>query len=248
MPPRFASPTFQLSGLGTQYLIYVETFAGVDASGPWPVVICLDGDDQFATLCSARKKLAAKQPLPPLLLVGIGYGASYREPGNQRVRDYTSSAIEGAPQAGGADAFLEFIINTLWPELERRYPIHPTVRGIAGHSLGALFALHALFKPQPFFNRVLASAPSLWWDERILLKQAADLRATQASLPASLFLSVGGKDSDSMVSDLDMLETQLNGNPFDELVISPALFPEHNHFNAVGVGFRSGLAALFSQD
>ena len=245
MTPPQPSPTFHLTGLGTRYSFYVEP-PPAPAAEPWPVVLCLDGDDQFSTLCEARKKLAAKHPLPPLLLVGIGYGASYQKPGNHRARDYTSVAIEGAPDGGGADAFLDFLTTQLWPELAKRYPIHPDIRGIAGHSLSALFALHALFKPAPFFNRILASAPSIWWGDRILLQQAADLRAAQSTLPARVFLSVGLKDSPSMVTDLDLLEKQLAQKPFSQLHIHSERFPEHNHYNAIGVGFRAGLTSLFS--
>ena len=237
--------TFHLTGLDTRYTVYVDPPAPPSDSS-WPVVLCLDGDDQFSILCAARKKLAAKHPLPPLLLVGIGYGASYQQPGNHRARDYTSVAIEGAPNGGGADAFLDFLMTQLWPELARRYPVHPDLRCIAGHSLGALFALHALFKPAPFFNRVLASAPSLWWGDRILLQQAAALRTSQSVLPARVFLGVGLKDSPSMVTDLDLLEAQLAENPFAQLDILRERFPDHNHFNAIAPGFRSGLTALFS--
>lgn len=241
------SPAFHLTGLDTRYSIYVGPPPATPTSAPWPVVLCLDGDDQFQILCEAREKLAETRPLPPLLLVGIGYGASYQEPGNRRARDYTSAPIEGAPDGGGADAFLDFLTTRLWPELARRYPIHADIRGIAGHSLGALFALHALFKPEPFFNRILASAPSLWWGDRILLQQAAALRATQSVLPARAYLGVGLRDSPSMITDLDLLEAQLDQKPFDRLVLHRERFPKKNHFNSIGPGFRGGLTALFSQ-
>ena len=247
MPASHQAPaTFTLDSPDTRYVIRVAPPAVSDPA-PWIVLLCLDGDDQFGILCDAHSALVASgHLLPPLLLVGIGYGASYRSPANRRARDYTSVAIEGAPDGGGADAFLGFLITQLWPELGRRYPIHSDIRGIAGHSLGALFALHALFKPAPFFNRILASAPSIWWGDRVLLQQAADLRAAQSTLPARVFLSVGLKDSPSMVTDLDLLEKQLAGNPFSQLHILSERFPEHNHYNAISVGFRAGLTALFS--
>jgi uncharacterized protein len=241
MPP---APAFHLDALDTHYTIYVEAPA---TPGPWPVLLCLDGDDQFPLLCEARASLLADHPaLAPILLVGIGYGASYQQPGNHRARDYTAVPIEGAPDGGGADAFLDFLISQLWPELARRYPIHPDIRGIAGHSLGALFALHALFKPVPFFNRILASAPSIWWGDRILLQQAAALRAAQSTLPARAFLGVGLRDSPSMITDLDLLEAQLDRAPFAGLILHRERFPKKNHFNSIGPGFRAGLLSLFS--
>ena len=246
MPSPRPAPAFQLTGLDTRYALYAEPPSAPVTTAPWPVLLCLDGDDQFPLLCEARQKLSEPHPLPPLLLVGIGYGASYQEPGNRRARDYTSAPIEGAPDGGGADAFLDFLQTTLWPELARRYPIHPDIRGIAGHSLGALFALHALFKPAPFFNRILASAPSIWWGDRILLQQAAGLRTAQAKLPARVHLSVGLRDSTSMITDLDLLEAQLSAQPFADLVLHRERFPKKNHFNSINPAFRAGLTALFS--
>jgi uncharacterized protein len=241
-PPQSA---FQLDALATRYPVYVDT---PTAAGPWPVLLCLDGDDQFPLLREARASLVATHPaLASILLVGLGYGASYQQPGNRRARDYTSVPIQGAPDGGGADAFLDFLKTQLWPELARRYPIHTDIRGIAGHSLGALFALHALFKPAPFFNRILASAPSIWWGDRILLAHVSALRSAQSALPARVFLSVGLRDSPSMITDLDLLQTELGNDPFTGLVIHREDFPKKNHFNSINPGFRSGLLSLFAQ-
>ena len=238
---------FALEGLGLRYVIRVEApFPVKHAVEPWPVLLCLDGDNQFAALCQARAAVGKDHALPPLLLVGVGYGASYQEPANRRVRDYTPCPIEGAPEGGGADAFLEFLITRLWPELERRFPVSPAIRGIAGHSLGALFALHALFNPRPFFNRVLASAPSIWWGERAVLGAATTRHASDTSLPARLFLGVGARDSASMTGDLDLLEARMQAAPFRGLVIGSGRFASKNHYNSIHPGFRAGLRFLFS--
>lgn len=246
-------PPFQVDGLGGRYLIRVDAppksaHAGRSpGDAPCPVLLCLDGDDQFEILRKARTEAANKQPLSPLLLVGVGYGASYQEPGNHRIRDYTPCPIEGEPEGGGAEAFHDFLVTTLWPELARRYSISHDTRGVAGHSLGGLFGLHALFRPRPFFNRVLASSPSLWWGERAVLAAATSLHATGVPLPARLFLSVGARDSASMVDDLDLLESRLAAAPFRELVIGRERFPRKKHFDAIEPGFRAGLAFLFSE-
>lgn len=245
MPPSHPEPAFHLPGLDARYAIHVDAPANATFT-PWPVLLCLDGDDQFTLLREARASLVATHPeLSALLLVGVGYGASYQEPGNRRARDYTPCPIEGAPDGGGADAFLDFLKDTLWPELALRYPVHPDIRGIAGHSLGALFALHALFKPAPFFNRVLASAPSIWWGDRILLRQASALRDAQSALSSRVHLGVGLRDSTSMIADLDLLEEQLAARPFAGLAVTAERFPKKNHFNSIGPGFRAGLTALF---
>ncbi|MDF3056932.1 MAG: esterase [Rariglobus sp.] len=239
--------SFHVTGLDTRYVIYVDVpEPAPTAAEPWITVLCLDGDDQFDAMRKARKAVAGEHALPPLLLVGIGYGASYTKPGNRRARDYTPVAIPEETGAGGAEAFLEFLTGSVWPEIERRYPVHATLRGIAGYSLGGLFALHALFKPRPFFNRVLAASPSIWWGERAILNTVTTIQTEGVVLPARLFLSVGLKDSQSMTGDLGLLERELAERPVGGLEVRSARFPGRSHFNAISVSFRTGLAELFA--
>jgi predicted alpha/beta superfamily hydrolase len=246
-PPK--EPVFHLEGLGTHYSIYVDlpTRAVREKAKTWIAILCLDGDDQFAELCKARTRVAKEHPeLPPLLLVGVGYGASYGKPGNRRGRDYTPVPIPEATEGGGADAFLEFLTGTVWPELAQRYPVDSEIRGIAGYSLGGLFALHALCKREPFFNRVLAASPSIWWGERAVLNALASIQADGLTVPAKLFFSVGLKDSHSMTGDLQLLEDQLTAGPVRGLDVKSARFPGRTHFNAMSVSFQTGLAELFT--
>ncbi|MCX6951699.1 MAG: alpha/beta hydrolase-fold protein, partial [Verrucomicrobia bacterium] len=155
-------PAFVLSrpSTGTDYQIYVEAPPAAQP-GPHPAVLFMDGDDQFRYGVEVYRAMRAAGEVPPLLLVGVGYGASYMKPANKRLRDYTPTAIATEAGSGGAEAFLDFLTGTLWPELARRHPLREDVRGLAGHSLGSLLVLHALFQRKPFFNRLLASAPSL---------------------------------------------------------------------------------------
>jgi predicted alpha/beta superfamily hydrolase len=237
-------PAFKLLSpeTGTEYWIYVKA---PDGSGPWPALVFLDGDDQFAGGVAAYRKLAANALVPPLLLVGVGYGASYTKPANKRGRDYTPAFHGDEPASGGAGSFLKFLTATLWPELARRHSLNPTQRGIGGHSLSSLFVLHALFQPQPFFTHYLASAPSIWWADRAMLQQIAALRSRQDKLPARLFLSVGEEDSASMTGDLALLEAQLAAKPFAGLEIISQRFPKRNHFNVLPVAFETGIHELF---
>lgn len=239
--------SFPFEALDTRYAIYIEppAIARGPADEPHPVLLCLDGDDQFAALQKARAALPATAGAARLLLVGIGYGASYREPANRRVRDYTPVAIEGASGGGGADAFLAMLITAFWPELERRFAIDPHNRGLAGHSLGALFALDTLLRPEPFFHRVLASAPSLWWGDRALFTRLAQRPATAPGSPRRLFLGLGEADSRSMRADLDAFESALAVRPWPGLTITRGRFAHHDHFTAIKPGFRAGLIALY---
>lgn len=243
------NPTFKLASpeTGTTYWIYVHAPDARRERGPWPTVLFMDGDDQFKFAVKAYQALRKKGQVPPLLLVGVGYGASYMKPANQRGRDYTPTHNAFEPSSGGASAFLQFLTATLWPELKIRYSIHPRQRGVAGYSLGSLLVLHALFQAKPFFSHYLAGSPSVWWDNRSILRQAKALRSRRAMLRARLFLSVGEKDSESMTGDLALLESQLAQKPFKALDITSCRFAGRDHFNALPDAFRSGLTALFGR-
>lgn len=229
---------------GTEYVIHVGPDTDPTA-GPMPAVLFMDGDDQFSAAVDAYRQLRRNDSVPPLALIGVGYGASYAKPANKRGRDYTPTAHSDEPTSGGADVFLTFLRNTLWPELERRYPLHANIRGIAGHSLGSLLVLHALWREPLFFTHYLASAPSIWWDHRSILRIAEQRRAHSAVLPAHLFLCVGEDDSASMTGDLALLERQLAANPFRSLVIDRKLFTGRNHYDVLPDAFRQGLEILF---
>lgn len=236
-------PAFRLPSpeTGTEYCIFVET---PKLPGPWVPVAFMDGDDMFAAAVTAYHSLPADK-VSPLLLIGVGYGGSFGNPVNRRGRDYTPDQHSYEASSGGADAFLAFLTNTLWPELAKRYPLDPTFRGVAGHSLGSLLVLHALFQAQPFFTHHLASAPALWWADRAILRRVADLRERQSVLPGKLFLCVGEKDSESMTGDLTLLEAQLATKPFEQLAIVSRHFARKNHFNVLATAFETGLKTLF---
>lgn len=231
----------------TDYWIYVHAPARHKSRGPWPTVLFMDGDNQFADAIRGYEAMRKADAVPPLLLVGVGYGASYSQPENKRGRDYTPTHHSDEPSSGGAKAFLKFLTSTLWPELRRRYPVHPKLRGVGGHSLGSLLALYALFQTKPFFTHYLVSGPSIWWDNRAILKQAKRLRARRTSLRAHIYLGVGGKDSESMFTDLALLETQLAKKPFAHLRITSECFPERTHYNTEKDTFPAGLRILFGE-
>jgi predicted alpha/beta superfamily hydrolase len=236
--PSFVLPSRET---GTDYWIHVRKPHG---PGPWTPVIVLDADDLFTTAVKAANALESS---PPLLMVGVGYGAPIPKPGNKRGRDYTPVKAHEDASSGGAANFLTFLTATLWPELQQRYPITGTERGLVGYSLGALFVLHAQFQSRPFFTHHLAGSPSIWWGGAAILDQVAAIHSTDPDLRGRLFLSVGEKDSHSMTGDLARLEAQLGALAFPNLDITVERFPRKTHMNAMPVTFAVGLAELFKR-
>jgi predicted alpha/beta superfamily hydrolase len=230
---------------GTDYRIHVAAPDAAREPGPWPAVLFMDGDDQFPFAVKAYQAARAAGEVEPLLLAGVGYGASYTKPANRRLRDYTSTAPATETGSGGAGAFVAFLAGTLLPELAQRHPLRAGSHGIAGHSLGSLAVLHALWQPRPAFARFLASAPSLWWDDRAPLTQALRRQQTGEPIPARLFLCVGVDDTPSMTGDLALLERQLAATPVPQLEVVSRHFSGRDHYNVLPDAFRTGLGVLF---
>jgi hypothetical protein len=208
-------------------------------------VILVDGDYFFDPAVAAYAALRSAGQGPPLLLAAVGYGKAFGDPANRRGRDYTPTRTALEPSSGGANAFLAHLTGPLWAELAGRYPLQMGVRTIAGHSLGGLFALAAVFQPRPFFSQALVGAPSLWWGRRGFLRLVAKLRDQQANLPVRLFLGVGEDETPSMLGDLTLFERQLAKRPFAGLEVTSRRFPERTHYNVLPDLFRAGLSTLF---
>jgi hypothetical protein len=245
MPPFF---TLKSPQTGTEYLIFVHAPEPAREPGPWPAIVFMDGDNLFDIAVEAYREGRAVGEIPPVLLVGIGYGAGFGKPRNMRLRDYTATAMATEKGSGGAEAFHAFLAGTLWTELAVRYPLREDARGLAGHSLGSLLVLHGLFRPRPFFTHFLAGAPSIWWDDRTVLAEVSRLRERQDALPARLYLGVGAGDTPSMTGDLALLERQLGTKPFTGLRITSERIEGRNHYDVLPDEFRRGLRALFGRN
>jgi predicted alpha/beta superfamily hydrolase len=241
--PAFISRSDELD---TDYAIYVCAPEASAGPGPWPALIFLDGDYSFDVAANTYLALRESGEIPLAVVVGVGYGQPFNHPGNRRGRDYTPTAAPEEPTSGGADRFLAHLTGPLWTELARRYPLRQESSVLAGHSLSSLLALHAIFQSRPFFRRVLAGAPAIWWDNRSLLTLINRFRDHQAALPAQLFLGVGTEETESMVGDLLLFEKQLADRPFAGLQITSVKFPGRDHYNVTPELFSAGLRTFFT--
>jgi predicted alpha/beta superfamily hydrolase len=230
---------------GTKYSIYVEEPKRLKPGATAPAILWMDGDVLVEPTVSTYRKMEAAGEISPVWMVGVGYGAKFGKPGNERLRDYTPTHLSTEEKSGQADAFHTFLASSLWPELARRHAIDPHVRGLAVHSLGSLLVLFGLFQTKPFFNRFLVSAPSIWWDDRAILQRAVKLQGEGVALPARVHLSCGAEDTESMTGDLVLMERQLAGRPFPGLNVASTRFIGRDHYNVIPDATAAGMKFLF---
>ncbi|MBY8824950.1 alpha/beta hydrolase [Sphingomonas colocasiae] len=212
------------SGEG-QLRISVAAPAALPADGAVPIVYVTDGDLLFGMAAEIGRAVSSVAGFPAHYVVGIGYDAGHAEFLKLRTADLTppigaealaalgaiGTAI-GGDRNGGADAFLAFLTDTLRAEIAARYP--RTMAGeqiLFGHSLGGLFAAHALLTRPDSFSAFIVSSPSLWWDGFSILARLPGFRARLAALPRQprVFVDVGAHEQDMPASVPDGLGVSL---------------------------------------
>jgi len=160
------------------YLVYTPPSYTDTTTAPqnYPVLYLLDGDAHFQSVTGLVQILGtgvnATFIVPEMIVVGI--------PNTDRTRDLTPTHTEGGPDgqpnpglrtSGGMPKFFDFLRTELIPHIESQYRTMP-YRIFVGHSLGGITTINALYEIPQTFNAYVAIDPSLWWDDRVLLRKA----------------------------------------------------------------------------
>ena len=92
--------------------------------------------------------------------------------------EFTGWAGEKCLSNGDAKRYARFFVHELKPFIDARYLTRsgPRTTAVAGSSMGALVSLYlALWHPRTF-GHVGALSPSVWWDNRVVLRDFSALR------------------------------------------------------------------------
>ena len=243
---------------GVGYTLQVGLPPGYGAPGErYPVVYLLDADYSFALAKNVTDHLAERGDLAELLLVGIAYDPPLRYRLN-RTRDYTPSAVTDLPPglatqepyqrvSGGGPAFRRFLAEELVPFVDREYATRPADRTLVGHSYGALFGAWVLTTTPGLFQRFLLVSPSLWYDDRFLLRQEASEAAGGRRLDARVFLAVGSREGNrrrDMVGDTLELAAALRA-PGRGVAVEAQVLEGETHNTVFPHALAAGLRHLF---
>ena len=178
-----------------------------EGGGDFPVVYMHDGQNLFDRSTSyagewevdKRLDAAAGEGLE-VIVVGIpNMGAA-------RLDEY--SPFPDPKHGGGrGDAYLDFLVETVKPLVERDFPVRHGVAntGIAGSSMGGLISLHGFFQRPETFGFACAMSPSLWFGGRAIFEQVAALEAPHGRL----YIDIGTRENPAAVADARRLLDKL---------------------------------------
>ncbi|QTF09917.1 alpha/beta hydrolase [Brenneria izadpanahii] len=186
-----------------RYRILTFCPAGTAPTPGWPIIYLLDGERYFPAATALMTALAVPRcGMAPGVIVAIDYDGPTR-----RERDYRPAVVEQkreinpqdgdypAGMAGNAAEFRHFLQAELKPFIAAAYPVDHRREALFGHSYGGLFTVDTLFAQPEGFRHYYASSPSVWWNDRYIVRQAkafvSRLAAWKPATPVRLALSVG---------------------------------------------------------
>jgi predicted alpha/beta superfamily hydrolase len=202
--------SFDLGGEGGRapWRITLYVPPGEAPAAGWPVLYLLDGNAVTATAIEIER---AQAPYPDatgiasrFAVVGIGYPGAEAYDGLRRSWDYTPPPGRSYPphtaggpviRTGGADAFLDFVVTVLRPAIARRCRVDPARQALFGHSFGGLFVLYALARRPDAFSHWIAASPSIYWEDRIVLRSLERLERGPP-VPARVLLLAGAYEAE----------------------------------------------------
>jgi len=192
-----------------------------------PVMYMADGgiiDEDFPHIANTLAELIKAKKIPPIILVGIA--------NTQRRRDLTGPTEvikdkEIAPIVGGSEKFRTFIKEELFPEINKRYRT-TNEKSIIGESLSGLFVVETFLLTPDMFDNYIAFDPSLWWNDKYLIKTAKDHLAKFSQNEKRIwFAGSGAEDISETVGKLaDILKTE--NFPIIKWKYSPEPKEKHN--------------------
>lgn len=205
-----------LLGTSRSIFVYLPEAYFAEPEALFPVLLMHDGQNLFDGRLShapgqtwqahiAADNLTRAGKLPPTILVGIA------NVGAGRLHEYTPDADRNVT-GGGGPLYVRHIIQELLPEIRRLYRISPRREdtAIAGSSLGALVSLYAGLNHADVFGAVGALSPSLWWNNRSIIRSLHDGLPTSHQRPR-IWLDIGALEGDTHVRDTERFARALHG-------------------------------------
>ena len=184
--------------VGPGYRLFLARPKGAAPAAGWPVLYMLDGNAAFDFLTPDHLAM-----VPGLVLVGVGYDTDRQFARELRTQDFTApdgpghglrpDHVHEGRLAGGAAIFHDRLTGPLRAVAEQGLAVDPARRTLWGHSFGGLFVLYALLARPSAFARYASVSPSIWWDEALIRRIAAE--AEPASLP--LLMALGDREKRS---------------------------------------------------
>ena len=253
--------------VGEDFVIHISFPVNyfLDDTTLYPILYCTDADRSFNLVSNIVNIMSfPRKEIPQLLVVGIGYKingledwAAWRNrdllptnnPKADKAWENILSKMSGrkdiVSKSGGAAKFLDFIRDELIPYVESNYRVKQNDRALSGYSYGGLFTLYTLFNSPETFQKYYAGSPSIWWDNKVILKYENEYADKHKDLPVALFMSIGGLEDSSSISNMNQMAEILESRNYPGLKMKIHLFEDETHTSCYAGGISRALKVLY---
>jgi predicted alpha/beta superfamily hydrolase len=231
---------------GQEYVLHMMLPSGYSNSNKkYPVVYLMDSQWDFPLVKCIYGEHYFDGFIPEMIIVGVTWGGVNPNPDSLRARDYTPSHESRVPQSGGADKFLSFMRNELFPFVEKNYRADTSKRSLMGCSLGGLFTLYALLTHTDMFNGYAAASPAVGWDNEILYQYEKDFGNKQLKNPVRVYMTVGDVERGRTV--FEKMAGYLINKHYYAVSIQSKVLENTGHSGTKGETFARGLQYIFEK-
>jgi predicted alpha/beta superfamily hydrolase len=238
--------------VGENYMIQVGLpFSYYHSDKSYPVLYVLDGDKSFGMTKEITDWLMWDNEIRDIIVIGISYGKGTNIWWEKRARDYTQykdTVYYYYPNAGGANNFLSFIKNELFPIVNKNYRTNQDSNAIIGLSFGGLLGSYVLFTQPDMFKDYIIISPSLFWNGNSILKTEADYFIRQKELNKIVYMAYGSLDNkDWVINPTNELIKVLQIHKYEGLNFIQEVFKGETHISVYPVALTHGLKAAFKR-
>lgn len=186
--------------------LYLPKDYNVNIKKKYPVIYMHDAQNLFDATTSYVGEWNVDETLDSIaaqvIIVGIEHG------GEKRMDELTPFKNEKYG-GGNADSYLDFIIKTLKPHIDKNYRTKTNASNTAlfGSSLGGLVSFYGALKHPKVFGKVGCFSPSFWFNR----KEVFHMMEETKTYKTKIFFLCGDKEGDDdMVNDLNAMELLVN--------------------------------------
>jgi predicted alpha/beta superfamily hydrolase len=205
----------------------------MDSQWDFPLLKCLYGEHYFDGF------------VPELIVVGVTWGGVNPNPDSLRARDYTPTNETRLPQSGGADKFLSFMKDELFPFIETNYKADKNNRTLMGCSLGGLFTLYTLFTQPELFTGYAAASPAVGWGGEVLYKYEKAFAEKKLSKPVRVYMTVG--DVERGRPTFERFAAQMASRNYASVTLKSRVLENTGHSGTKTETFSRGMQYVFEK-
>ena len=249
---------------GQEYELHIMLPRGYkDADKKYPVVYLMDSQWDFSLVAGLYSHYHYDGFIPELIIVGVTWSGEHVNYDSLRIRDYTptkiatyslnpkidglrflSSSVQ-MPQSGGADQFLAFMKQELFPFIESNYKADGKSRTLMGCSGGGVFTLYTLFTQPDLFTGYVAATPYIPWDNDVLYKYEQEFAKKRLPHPVRVYMTVG--DVETFRPAFEKFSATMIARKYQSVRLQSKILVNTGHSGTQGETYGRGLQYIFER-